>query len=51
MFYNVLCSELLKITDKEEWTYRLNILKDTIDYWLENYTDKTVEVIQLFYDS
>ena len=34
------------------WNHRLNVLKDTIEYWLDihNKTDKTIEVIQLFYD-
>ena len=29
---------------------RLEILKQTIEYWLNNKTDKTIEIIQLFYD-
>ena len=33
-----------------EWNERLEILKQTIDYWLNNKTDKTIEIIQLFYD-
>ena len=37
----------------EEWNYRLNILKNTISYWIlaENKTNKTVETIQLFFDN
>ena len=37
---------------KKEWNERLNSLKNTIDYWLDenNITSKTVEVIQLYYD-
>ena len=37
----------------EEWNKRLNILEDQIDYWLqpENKTNKTIEIIKLFYDS
>jgi hypothetical protein len=33
-----------------EWERRLAILKSNIEYWTENRTDKTVEVIELFYD-
>jgi hypothetical protein len=35
-----------------EWNNRLNILKEQIEYWSneENKTEKTVEIIQLFYD-
>jgi hypothetical protein len=37
---------------KKEWNERLNSLKNTIEYWLdeENTTSKTIEVIQLYYD-
>jgi len=36
-----------------EWNDRLNKLKSTIDFWInpENKTDKTIELIKLFYDS
>ena len=33
-----------------EWETRLENLKKQIEYWKENNTDKTVEVIQLYYD-
>jgi len=33
-----------------EWKERLDILSSNINYWITNNTDKTVEVIQLFYD-
>ena len=35
-----------------EWNNRLNVLKNEIEYWLDpiNVTDKTIEIIQLFYD-
>jgi len=44
---------IIKKDKNEEWIERLNVLRDTINYWLnsENYTNKTVEIIQLFYDS
>ena len=40
----------VKKTKQKEWEKRLNILKETIDYWTVNKTDKMVEVIQLFFD-
>ena len=45
-------SGILKINKKQEkeWNKRIAILQDTIKYWIENSTDKTVEIIQLFYD-
>jgi hypothetical protein len=41
----------LKKSKVKEWNERLNCLTQTIYYWLENMTDKTIEIIQLFYDS
>jgi len=41
---------VVKKSKREEWTIRLNSLKESIEYWLKNKTDKTVETIQLFYD-
>ena len=40
------------VKKKKEWEERLEILKEEIEYWCEeeNQTDKTVEIIQLFYD-
>ena len=37
----------------EEWKNRLNILKNTIAYWIlaENKTNKMIETIQLFFDN
>jgi hypothetical protein len=37
------------IVKRDEWAKRLTSLKDTIQYWLINRTDKTVEVVQLYY--
>ena len=34
---------------KLEWEERLNNLKEQIQYWIENQSDKTVEIIELFY--
>lgn len=36
-------------TKKEEWEYRLNCLKEQINYWITNKNEKTVEIIELFY--
>jgi hypothetical protein len=42
----------LKRCKQKEWYSRLNTLKEVVVYWLndKNMTDKTVEVVQLFYD-
>jgi len=35
---------------ENEWNNRLDVLKNQIQYWLDNTTDKTIEIIQLFYN-
>ena len=42
----------VKKTKKKEWEERLHALSSQVDYWIDekNKTDKTVEVVQLFYD-
>jgi hypothetical protein len=42
----------IKNNKNDEWNERLDILKETIEYWSnpENKTEKTLEVIQLFYN-
>jgi len=35
---------------QNEWTMRLETLKSQIQYWLKNATNKTIEVIQLYYN-
>ena len=42
----------IKNNKTDEWSKRLDTLKQTIEYWTneENKTEKTVETIQLFYD-
>ena len=44
---------VVKNSKMEEWKTRLNILVQNINYWLipENATNKTIEIIQLFYDN
>jgi hypothetical protein len=41
---------VIKKTKKDEWNNRLTILENQINYWIQNTTNKTVEIIQLFYD-
>ena len=36
---------------KKQWNDRLNSLEEQINYWINNVTDKTIEIIQLYYDS
>ncbi len=33
----------------DEWAQRIDVLKLQIQYWVDNPTDKTVEIVQLFY--
>jgi len=41
---------VVKKTKNDEWNNRLTILENQINYWIQNTTNKTVEIIQLFYD-
>jgi hypothetical protein len=41
---------VIKKSKKKEWEYRINRLLESIEYWIENKTEKMLEVIQLFYD-
>ena len=36
-------------TKMSEWEERINILNQQIQYWIDNKTNKTIEIIQLFY--
>ena len=40
----------MSISKKKEWNNRLETLKEQIEYWSMNDTNKTIEIIQLFYD-
>jgi hypothetical protein len=44
---------VIKKTKQKEWTERLTTLEQQIDYWSnpDNITDKTIEIIQLFYNN
>ena len=41
---------LLTINNEDNWNKRLEMLKETIDYWIKHDTDKLIEPIELFYD-
>ena len=43
---------IIKKSKKSEWIQRLNTLEEHIKYWIksENTTNKTIEIIQLYYD-
>ena len=43
-------SGILIISSKSDWNNRLKVLEETLEYWINNETDKMVEVVQLFYD-
>ncbi len=43
-------SGLLYINNKKQWNLRLERLKEQVEYWIENKTDKTVQIVYLFYD-
>jgi hypothetical protein len=42
----------VKKTKEKEWSQRLEALKNQVEYWMnpENKLEKTIEIIQLFYD-
>jgi hypothetical protein len=44
---------IVKKSKKDEWEQRLHTLEQQINYWVnpENKTDKTIEIIQLFYNN
>lgn len=48
---NGICT--IKKSKKEEWAQRLDALTSQINYWIhpDNTTNKTIEIVQLFYDT
>lgn len=38
-------------TKLNEWNNRLDILKNNIEYWFNNISEKTITIIELFYDN
>jgi hypothetical protein len=45
---NGICA--VKKSKMKEWSERLNALKYWVEYWIENGSDKTVEIVQLYYN-
>ena len=43
----ICCIKKIKI---KEWNERLNVLKEYIQYWICNTTNKMIEIVQLFYN-
>jgi hypothetical protein len=43
-----ICS--IKKAKQKEWTERLDSLHQTVNYWIENRTNKMIEAVHLFYD-
>jgi hypothetical protein len=41
---------VLNKTKVSEWNTRLESLREQIQYWIDNVSEKTIEVVQLFYD-
>ena len=41
---------IVKKNKIKEWDNRLNILKDNVQYWINNSTNKMIEIVQLFYN-
>ena len=41
---------VLRVEKEKEWNFRLKALKEQIQYWIENRTSKTIEIVELFYD-
>jgi hypothetical protein len=42
---------ILQVSSEQtkEWMYRLTTLRESIQYWIDNRTDKTIEFVHLFY--
>ena len=40
---------VMVIFKSKEWEERINTLKEEIQYWIDNETEKTIEIIELFY--
>jgi hypothetical protein len=41
---------IIKPSKRRDWNLRLESLKQQVQYWIDNKTAKTVEIVQLFYD-
>jgi hypothetical protein len=40
----------VKKSKEKEWSNRLETLKETVEYWMNNQIEKTIELVYLFYD-
>lgn len=38
------------IKNNSDWVNRINVLIDTIQYWIEHIPDKTIQIVKLFFD-
>ena len=45
------CGNTHNKTRMTEWKERINILNQQIQYWIDNKSNKTIEIIELFYDN
>ena len=41
---------ILAVKNKTEWNERLAVLKNQVEYWINNPTDKMIQIVQLYYD-
>ena len=41
---------IVRVKNEKEWKHRLAVLREQIQYWIDHPTDKTIEVVQLFFD-
>lgn len=41
---------IMKIKEKE-WNDRIKCLREQIQYWADHPTEKTIEIVELFYDA
>jgi hypothetical protein len=46
---NEILREEIEKSKQAEWDDRLNCLKNQIKYWIENPTEKILEIVELFY--
>ena len=43
-------SGLLTLSSETNWDDRLKVLEETLKYWINNETNKMIEIVELFYD-
>ncbi len=47
--YNQLGVCTIKKKWQDAWKGRLEVLSNTVDYWMKNKSDKMIEVVELYY--